>query len=394
MGLYRRRWRDRNSKVHESKTWWIDFVLPGIGQRCESTGTTNKRLARKILDTRRAEIVEGRYVNLVKSQAPSLKDFCRQYIESRKDLSPNTRKRYECSERNLVKFFGDSLLSDISETRIEMYKQSQLGTGLRAAGVNRNLSLLRLVLKKARRERYIAQNPLNDSELFMNERKERLQAKPFTLEEEQKLLSVAMGYLRPLILLLVDAGLRVGKEALPLRWIDLNFEGENPVVYVRASKTTAGIRSIPLTARLRAELLRWKKLTGPAASPFVFFYPNDPTTHLRAVRKTWARALKEAGVEPRRIYDLRSTFATRLNAAGVPQVFVDQLMGHAGGLAQTYAKANDEFRRGAIDKLEAFIVAKERDSVQNVPDFRSSSGQKSTTNLLQFPRNTIRPTGD
>lgn len=336
-------------------------MVPGVGQRCESTGTSNKRLARKILDTKRAEIVEGRYVNLIKSQAPNLKDFCRQYIESRTDLSPNTRKRYECSERNLVKFFGDSPLSDITETRIEAYKQSQLGVGVKAAGVNRNLSLLRLVLKKARRERYIAQNPLNDSELFMNERIERLQAKPFTLEEEQKLLAVAKGCLRPLILLLVDAGLRVGKEALPLRWSDLNLEGENPVVYVRASKTPAGVRTIPLTARLKAELLRWRKLTGPAVSTFVFFYPNDPAKHLRAVRKTWARALKDAGVSPRRIYDLRSTFSSRLNAAGVPEVFVEQLLGHAGGLAQTYAKASDEYRRAAIDKLEAFILANTQD---------------------------------
>src|SRR5580704_9555850 len=102
------------------------------------------------------------------------------------------------------------------------------------------------------------------------------------------------------------------------RWIDLNLEDKNPVVHVRASKTTAGIRTIPLTARLKAELMRWKKLTGPEVSPFVFFYPNDPTKHLLAVRKTWARALKDAGVSPRRIYDLRSTFSSRLNAAGVP----------------------------------------------------------------------------
>ncbi|HXP78856.1 MAG TPA: tyrosine-type recombinase/integrase [Verrucomicrobiae bacterium] len=333
-------------------------MAPGVGQRCESTGTTNKRLARKILDMRRAEIVEGRYVKLVKSQAPSLKDFCRQYIESRKDLSPNTRKRYECSERNLVKFFGDSLLSDITETRIDSYKQSQLGAGVHAAGVNRNLSLLRLVLKKARRERYIAQNPLNDSELFMNERKERLQAKPFSLEEEQKLLAVAKGYLRPLIVLLLDTGLRVGKEALPLRWADLDLL--NGVVYVRQSKTQAGIRSLPMTARLKAELARWKQLMGKQ-SDFVFAYPLDQSKHLLQVPKTWARALKDAKVEPRRIYDLRSTFATRLNAAGVPQVFIDQLMGHSGGLAQTYSKAIDEYRRAAIDKLEAFILSKTAD---------------------------------
>lgn len=42
---------------------------------------------------------------------------------------------------------------------------------------------------------------------------------------------------------------------------------------------------------------------------------------------------------------------------GVPQVFVEQLMGHAGGLAQTYAKV-DEFGRDAIGKLEALVCSK------------------------------------
>jgi hypothetical protein len=80
MGLYRR-----------GKTWWMSFMAPGKGQCCKFTETSNKRLARKILDMRRAEIVEGRHVNLVKSHAPGLKDFCSQYIESRVDLQPNTR---------------------------------------------------------------------------------------------------------------------------------------------------------------------------------------------------------------------------------------------------------------------------------------------------------------
>lgn len=102
--------------------------------------------SRKKMDMRRAEIVEGRYVNIIKSHAPTLKDFCRRYLELRTDLSPNTRKRYQCSERNLAKFFGTAFLPDITESRIGDYIQSQLEGGLRSAGVNRNLSFLRLIL--------------------------------------------------------------------------------------------------------------------------------------------------------------------------------------------------------------------------------------------------------
>jgi len=44
-----------------------------------------------------------------------------------------------------------------------------------------------------------------------------------------------------------------------------------------------------------------------------------------------------------------------MNAAGVPEVFVAQLLGHIGGLTQVYAKAIDEFRRDAIKKLEEYV---------------------------------------
>jgi integrase len=347
MGLYRR-----------GKIWWISYMEPGVGQRFESTGTNNKRLACKILSIRKAEVVEGRYCHLIKSSVPTVDAWLTTYLDTKIDLHPNTRKRYECSKKNLQSFFTNSRLSDITEARIEEYKRYRLGKGMRAAGVNRDLSFLRLVLKQGKRERYIAHNPLDDSDLFLNERRERLQARPFTLEEEQRLLAVASGYLKPLILLLVDTGLRVGKEALPLRWNDLDLQ--DGAVYVRQSKTQAGVRSVPLTARLKAELVRWKRLTVKQ-SDFVFPYPVDPTKHLKKVPKTWARALKEAGVEYRRIYDLRATFASRLSGAGVPQVFVDQLMGHSGGLAQTYAKV-DEFRRQAIGKLEAFVCSRSTES--------------------------------
>jgi integrase len=343
MGIYKR-----------GSVWWISYMKEGR-QKCESTHTSNKRLAHKILDIRRAEIAEGRHVNLVKSHAPGLKEFSSDYIESRTDLQPNTRKRYKCSSKNLEKFFEAAPLWAITEARVEDFKRARLAEGSRAAGINRDLSLLRLLLRHAKRQRYIAVNPLDSPDLLLNERRERLQARPFTLEEEKRLLAAANGYLKPLILLLVDTGLRVGKEALPLHWTDLDLQ--NGHVYVRASKTQAGIRCLPMTARLKAELIRWKRLTGKQ-SEFVFPYPLDQSKHLLQVPKTWKRALKDAKVEPRRIYDLRSTFATRLNAAGVPQVFIDQLMGHSGGLAQTYAKASEEFRRAAIDKLEAFILSK------------------------------------
>ena len=120
-----------------------------------------------------------------------------------------------------------------------------------------------------------------------------------------------------------------------------------------------------MTPRLKTELLRWKALTGPKNSEFVFFYPRNPAKHLRQVRKTWRRALKDANVAKRRLYDCRSTFCSRMYAAAIPPMLIEELMGHAGnGLIHTYAKADDDFKKEAAAKLEVFITSKT--SVENV----------------------------
>ena len=84
------------------------------------------------------------------------------------------------------------------------------------------------------------------------------------------MLSVARGYLRPLLVLLLDSGLRPSAEALPLKWADVDFE--RTMIRVVSSKTRAGVRTVPMTTRVKAELLHWRELTAQI-SEFVFFHP-------------------------------------------------------------------------------------------------------------------------
>jgi len=128
---------------------------------------------------------------------------------------------------------------------------------------------------------------------------------------------------------------------------------------VQKIQVRSGLRTPLITTRLKEKLLCWKKLTGPKNSEFVFFYPRNPSKHLLHVPKAWATALREAKVANRRLYDCRSTFCSRMYAAGVQPLLIELLMGHAGsGLAHNYAKAADDFKRDAAVKLEAFIASK------------------------------------
>jgi integrase len=332
------------------KIWWIAYMVDGR-QHCESTGTSNKRLAKRILDKRKGEIAEGRF-NLPRSNPPTLKKWAEQYLET--IAHPNTKRAYSSCIQMLLSFFGDARLSQITPGRIEDFKLSRTKSGAGPAIINRNLAVLRLMMKRAARQRLIARNPFEEVD-FLEERSHRRRAYNLPFDEQMRLEAAAKPLLRTLVVLLTETGLRVRKEGLSLKWDDVDLVDGS--LFVRESKSLAGRRTAPLSKFCVAALSDWRRLTGPDFSPYVFANPNNPELPLRNVRKTWTRALKNAKIEYFPIYNLRHTFSSRLAAAGVPSVFIKQLLGHSGGLLETYTIAIMEYRREAIRKLEAFREA-------------------------------------
>jgi integrase len=316
-------------------------------QVCKTTGTSNKRLAQKRQDAWRTEIAQGQYSLLRK--APQLKDWADKYLESVEH--PNTRRRYKSSEANLVTFFGDSRLDHISAKRIEEFKRVRREDGAKGATINRDLRFLAQILKQAERERYIGRSPFDLGKFFANETRERRKPHILSYEEQEKLLAVAPPRIRVLTVLGVETGMRTG-EMTGLRWEDIDLL--NGVVHVLKSKSTAGIRSVPLSGFSKSELLRWRNLIGPEYSEWVFPDLSNRRHPLQGGRKSWASALKKAGIPFFPIYNLRHTFASRMTAAGVSPITVAQMLGHASTqIVPRYAQVLDQNRFDAMKKLES-----------------------------------------
>ncbi len=336
------------SLYRRGRIWWMAYVADGR-QHCQSTGTANKRLAQKILNLRVAEIIEGRY-RLSKSNPPKLNEWAAQFLDT--ISHPRTKLTYKSCINTLNKFFGPVSVSQIGPERIEEFKIARTRAGAGPAIINRNLAVLRRMLKLAARQRLIARSPFAEVD-FLDERSVRRQATVLSFDEQRRLEAAAPPHLRTLIVLLTETGLRVGKEALPLKWQDVDLV--DGMLYVRLSKTPAGRRVVPMTNHCLSTLQEWMKLTEPKSSPYVFANPNNPDVHLKSVRKPWERALKSAKLERRPIYNLRATFASRLSAAGAPDNLVAGMLGHSSpSIVSTYAKVVDQFRRQAIQMLETF----------------------------------------
>jgi integrase len=350
------------------KTWWITYFVAGH-QRFESSRSTKKREARQLLEIRKGAAREGR-LRLTKSKAPRFDEYAQSFLLTVQH--PNTQKRYRSSVRNLMASFGNVKLSEITTDVIEDFKEKRLAQGIRTATVNRDLAVLHRMMKLAERKMFISDSPFRDVD-FLEERKQRRRPHILTFEEEDRVLAAAASHIRALAVLILETGMRSRREALSLLWNDVDFASD--LIRVRESKTRAGERTIPISDRCKIELLRWRGLLGPEFSSYVFPNMHDPSKPMRDLRRSWARALKDAGLQYFWIYDLRHTLASRLTQAGVSPLFVAQIIGHSStSILSTYARAIDEYRRDAIHKLE---------NLRNVHGSREERPTKSPNGSVQ-----------
>jgi integrase len=335
----------KRAKGKKSRNWMMAVSINGR-QVCKSTHTCNKRLAGQLLARWETEVFEGRF-HLPKSNPPYFEIWANEFLD--KVGHPNTRRRYKSSVGKLKDRFNGVRLSDVSPQRIEEYKAARLAEGVEPATINHDLRVLRRMMRLAERNQLIARNPFSQVD-FLRQQPPRA-PHIVTFEEEERILTVAVPYIRVLVVLILETGMRSHKEALSLRWDAVDFT--NDCIRVQESKTRAGIRNVPLSVRCKTELLRWRKMVGPEFSPFVFPNLRKPSQSMKDIRHAWAKTLSNAGLEFFVTYNLRHSCASRLSAAGVSDLFVAQMIGHSSpGILQKYSKAIDEYKRDAVRKLE------------------------------------------
>lgn len=67
-------------------------------------------------------------------------------------------------------------------------------------------------------------------------------------------------------------------------------------------------------------------MTVAGEGPFLFPSESNPTGHQKTLKTVWRKTLRRAKIPYFRIYDLRSTYGTRLSAGGVADEWVTQML--------------------------------------------------------------------
>ena len=187
--------------------------------------------------------------------------------------------------------------------------------------MNVTVRVLRRMLNVAVDKKLLAANPCSSVE-FPVAVKGLFRPRYLTWSQQQRIESHGPQYLRNVIRIITETGLRIYKELTPMRKDQLDLQ--NGVLWIPDSKTPNGIAEVPLTPLAIEAFKNQMALSGEG--PFLFPSHRNPTGHLTKLKTIWRKTLGRGRIPYFRIYDLRSTYATRLSAGGVADEWVTQML--------------------------------------------------------------------
>ncbi len=373
--------------VKRGKTWHTHFFLDGVRYR-QSLETRDWREAQSKEKDLIAKAAQGKLNASHKGFAGlSFEQAAETYFEGRKvELNDSSRKK----ERQLLvkprEFFQGKRLSKIVPEDILRFRETRNKSGAGPATINMEVGVIRRILKRAKRWHVIASDihPLKEP---------RTIGRALSHDEKLRLLHVARQNeewrrAEAAMSLALCTTMR-GCEIKRLRWRDIDFL--SPAILVRASKTEAGQRLIPLNdeALQIVKGLRERAKEFNAIDPSHYVFPAcehghvDPTRHQQSFRTAWRNLTKaiqcpaceklqppadictngkckakiqgiKSPLDGLRFHDLRHHAITELAEARVSDQTIMAIAGHVSPkMLARYSHVRTEARRQAVEALSA-----------------------------------------
>jgi site-specific recombinase XerC len=217
---------------------------------------------------------------------------------------PKTHEANLRAAKHLTFVFATRRLTDLTADDIELFLRDRLhqrvktktSNGYRMRGtvkpstVHQDLRVLRRVLNVAVRKKLLPSNPCSGVE-FPVLLKGMFRPHYVTWSEQQRIERHAPEYLRNVIRVITETGLRVNKEVLPMRKEQADLA--NATVWIPDSKTPNGVAEVPLTP-IAVEALR-NQITLAKPGDYVFPNERNPRVHQKSLKRVWRATLKRAG---------------------------------------------------------------------------------------------------
>lgn len=353
MSVRLRKWTGTDGKPREA--WSVDVLFEhpdGRSERVRKASPVNtRRGAEQYERDLRQALLTGAYGKEVK-QVPTVAEFEPRFLtHAETNNKPSTFKAKKDMMRvHIIPAFGTKRLDEIGPYEVEQFKAAKLKAGAKPKTVNNMLACLHKLLSLAEEWRELKQAP--------RVKLLRIPEQPFDFldfDEAQRLIDAAEKNWRPMVVVALNTGLRLG-ELTALQWDCVDLVAGRLFVRRNLYRGQLGDpkgnrpREVPLNDRAIAAL---KGIRRPGV---VWAFPNREGGALSAYNSPQyaiARACRTAGLRPVGWHTLRHTFASHLVMRGVPLKAVQELLGHATiDMTMRYAHLSPDVRRDAVKALE------------------------------------------
>lgn len=267
-----------------------------------------------------------------------------EYLATKTDLRPETRRTYDTDGRIYAEKFGGRMLKSITIADIEVWLVALHQKGIAASTQTRWLGSLRTFLGWAHRRGYTTSNPAEGVKPPRSRHQDR---QVLTHQQACQLVKAAIGATKVAVLIALHTGLR-HRNVTGLLWGDVNMEAR--LLSLPAEKMK-GRRPIilPLHSELYAVLKERFSLDREA---------RVIGCDSLYVARGFKTALTAAGLPSMRFHDLRHTFATWL-APIAPHAILQAILAHAPKTVTDLYTRNVSLqeKRAVIERLPPLLTA-------------------------------------
>lgn len=323
-------------------------------QRSESTGLTvkgNKRRAQEMLATRLAELEKQSVVALTSNKLSFL-DFMRMWVSDviPLEVRPNTLSQYRrVVEAYICKYapFQGVILQSLTPALLQSYFNEH-GKYLSPNTLRKHKANIHKCLDYAVRLELLPYNPAD--RVVLPKKKKFTGAQVLTPGQLQELCKLFKGdELETAVQITVTYGLR-RSEVCGLRWDAVDFDAnvihvrhtavlcDGEVLYTDNTKTASSRRRLPLTASMRAYLLKVKAaqeatrlLCGKSYdnSGYVCVWEDGRPFSPDFITHHFMRKLKSSDLPQIRFHDLRHSTVNTLRKGGCDAKDIQSWLGHS-----------------------------------------------------------------
>jgi integrase len=347
------------------RIWWLRYRVNGREHR-ESSGSTSRREAEKLLAKRQAELSVG-ILTAPDAKRVTFTDLAQMIRDDYRVRGRRSPRTLEGNLANLEAFFGDCRALAITSDRVTTYERERLDAGAARASVNKELAALRRAFNLAVKARRL---PLSAKPSISTPDPHNARSGFFEESDFRAVLAELPKGLRPPLEFAYWTGWRVQDEVMALTWAQVDCAAG--IVRLEPDTTKSGEgRTFPFTAlpQLAALLQRQREHTSTVERrlgqviPHVFHRNGKP---IKSYNGAWRSACKRAAIvkrdgletviRPRLLgripHDFRRTAARNLIRAGVAQHVVMKLCGwKTDSMFRRYAIVDDRDLRSAVELL-------------------------------------------